>query len=588
MTSSSNGNPDDGPDPVPEADAAAEAREFDALESLDPLGFTEAWSKTLTAALENPAGMMQAWSRYVSGLAEASSAAADRARGTETPGPVQPGRRDRRFRDPAWEENPAFFGMLQAYLLSGRLVGDVLDASEVDEVTEQRMGFLADVVMDAMAPTNTLWTNPAALKRALDTGGSSVMRGFQTFMDDVAKNKGMPRQITPGAFTVGKDLAITPGKIVYRNDLMELIQYSPRTETVYATPLLMSPPWINKYYIMDLAPGRSFVEWAIEHGHTVFAISYHNPDTSDRDVRLDDYLLNGPIAALDVIREITGAEQANIVGLCLGGTLTAALRAYLASAGEHRIATTTLLNTLVDFSRPGRLGAFTDRASVERLERRMAERGFLEASEMMGIFTFMRSNDLVWNYAINNWLMGEDPHPFDILSWNADSTRMPANMHSFYLRSCYLGNELARGEMELAGTRLDLGTIHGDHYVLAAIEDHIAPWEGSYMTTQVLPNADVRYVLSAAGHIAGIVNPPSPKAWYRTSPAAHLHGGGAVAHPPDPKEWFEASVQHEGSWWEDWAEWIGARSGERVKPPRMGSRKHRPVGDAPGTYVLET
>ena len=217
----------------------------------------------------------------------------------------------------------------------------------------------------------------------------------------------------------------------------------------------------------------------------------------------------------------------------------------------------------------------------------MAERGFLEASEMMGIFTFMRSNDLVWNYAVNNWLMGEDPHPFDILAWNDDSTRMPAKMHSFYLRSCYLGNELAHGEMELAGTRLDLGSVHGDHYVLAAIEDHIAPWEGSYLTTQVLPNADVRYVLSASGHIAGIVNPPSPKAWYRTSPAAHLHGGGAVAHPPDPKEWLEASVQHEGSWWEDWAEWIGARSGEQVKPPRMGSRKHRPVGDAPGTYVLE-
>jgi len=585
MTPSSNGKPD--PDP-PDVDAIEEASEFEALESLDPLGFTEAWSTTATAALQNPAGMVEAWSRYVSGLVEASTAAADRARGTETAGPVQPGRRDRRFRDPAWEENPALFAILQAYLLSGRLVGDVLDESEVDEVTEQRIGFLADVVMDAMAPTNNPWTNPAVMKRALDTGGASLMRGFQTFMDDLANNKGMPRQITPGTFTVGKDLAVTPGRVVYRNELMELIQYEPRTETVYATPLLMSPPWINKYYIMDLAPGRSFVEWAIEHGHTVFAISYHNPDAADRDVRLDDYLINGPIAALDVIREITGAEQANIVGLCLGGTLTAALRAYLSSAGEHRIASTTLLNTLVDFSRPGRLGAFTDRASVERLERRMAARGFLDASEMMGIFTFMRSNDLVWNYAINNWLMGEDPHPFDILSWNADSTRMPANMHSFYLRSCYMGNELARGEMELAGTRLDLGAIHGDHYVLAAIEDHIAPWEGSYMTTQVLPNADVRYVLSAAGHIAGIVNPPSPKAWYRTSATAHLHGGEAVVHPADPKEWFDASVQHQGSWWEDWAEWIGARAGERVKPPRMGSRKHRPVGDAPGTYVHET
>ena len=577
MTPSSARDPDHGPDPTPEADAASEASEFEALESLDPYGFLEAWSRTASAALQNPEGLTKAWSRYVAGLAEASSAAAGRAAGDETPGPIQPGRRDRRFRDPAWEENPAFFGMLQAYLLASQLVGDVLDASEVDEVTEHRMGFLTDVMLGALAPTNNFWTNPAAMKRALDTGGGSVMRGMTTFMDDVANNEGMPRQIDPDAFVVGKDLAVTPGKVVFRNDLMELIQYKPRTETVYATPLLMSPPWINKYYIMDLAPGRSFVEWAVEHGHTVFVISYHNPDAADRDVSLDDYLLNGPIAALDVIREITGAERANIAGLCLGGTLTAALRAYLVAAGEDRIASTTLLNTLVDFSRPGRLGAFTDLASVERLEKRMAERGFLEASEMMGIFTFMRSNDLVWNYAVNNWLMGEDPNPFDILAWNADSTRMPAKMHSFYLRSCYLGNELSQGRMELAGTVLDPTSIHGDFYVLGAIEDHIAPWEGSYLTTQVLPNANVRYVLSAAGHIAGIVNPPSPKAWFRT----------ADVHPADPKEWLDASVRHEGSWWEDWAEWIGSRSGERVKPPRMGSRKHRPVADAPGAYVLE-
>ena len=279
---------------------------------------------------------------------------------------------------------------------------------------------------------------------------------------------------------------MTPGKVVFRNGLMELIQYAPATETVHETPLLMSPPWINKYYIMDLAPGRSFVQWAVEHGHTTFAISYHNPTAEHRDRTLDDYLLQGPIAALDVIREITGAERANIVGLCLGGTLTAALEAYLAARGEHRIAATTLLNTLVNFSRPGRLGAFTDRGSVERLEKRMAERGYLEAAEMMGMFTFMRSNDLVWNYAVNNWLMGEDPQPFDILAWNADSTRMPANMHGFYLRACYLGNELAGGTMELAGTRLHLDAIRDDHYVVGAIEDHIAPWEGSYLTTQAL------------------------------------------------------------------------------------------------------
>jgi polyhydroxyalkanoate synthase len=568
-------NPEPGPEARP--DVEPEAGAFAAFEALDPMGFVEAWTKAATAAMENPDGVARAWGRYWSGLAEAGSAAVDRAMEEETAGPVQPGRKDRRFRDPAWEENPAFFGLLQAYLLAGRLVEDLRDAGSVDAVTDERLGFMSDAVMDSLAPTNFFWTNPAALKRAFDTGGASVVRGMKTYAEDLAGNQGMPRQIDPDAFVVGRDLAVTPGKVVYRNDLMELIQYAPATETVYETPLLMSPPWINKYYIMDLAPGRSFVQWAVEHGHTVFAISYHNPNSEHRDRSLDDYLLKGPIAALDVMRDITGAERASIVGLCLGGTLTVALEAYLAARGEDRIASTTLLNTLVDFSRPGRLGAFTDRASVERLEKRMAERGYLEAAEMMGIFTFMRSNDLVWNYAVNNWLMGEDPQPFDILAWNGDSTRMPANMHSFYLRSCYLGNELAAGEMELAGTRLHLDAVRDDHYVVGAIEDHIAPWEGSYLTTQVLPNADVRYVLSSSGHIAGIVNPPSPKNWYRTGEPC----------PPDPREWSEASEHHEGSWWEDWTEWVATRSGERVAPPPMGSRRHKPVGDAPGTYVLE-
>jgi poly[(R)-3-hydroxyalkanoate] polymerase subunit PhaC len=550
----------------------------DPLATFDPLGFAEAWQRTAAAALQNPEGLTEAWTRYVAGLVEASSAATARALGGDVEGPVAPGRRDRRFGDPAWEENPALFAMLQAYLLSGRLVDDVLDASAADAVTDQRMGFLADIVMDAMAPTNSFVTNPTAQKKAIDTGGASVLRGLQNFMDDVANNKGMPRQIEPDAFTVGVDLAVTPGKVVMRNDLMELIQYTPRTETVHAIPLLMSPPWINKYYIMDLAPGRSFIEWAVDHGHTVFAISYRNPGAEDRHVRLDDYLLKGPIAALDAVQEITKAERVNLVGLCLGGTLTAALLAYLAAKGDDRIASTTLLNTLVDFSQPGRLGAFTDKASVERLEKRMEARGYLDASEMMGIFTFMRSNDLVWNYAVNNWLLGEQPAPFDILSWNGDSTRMPAEMHSFYLRSCYLGNELAGGTMELDGTRLDLTTVTGDIYIVGAIEDHIAPWRGSYLTTQVIPNANSHYVLSASGHIAGIVNPPSPKGWYRT---------GDSPLPPDAEEWLESSERHEGSWWIDWAEWIGARAGEMVSPPKMGSRKHRPKGDAPGTYVLE-
>ncbi|MEQ9093288.1 MAG: alpha/beta fold hydrolase, partial [Miltoncostaeaceae bacterium] len=561
----------------PEGEPSSPDPAVPGMEEIDPLGFGEAWSRTVASLMENPEGVTRAWTRYLTDMTAATAAMTARAGGGEAEGPIAPGRRDRRFRDPAWEQNPALFGMLQAYLLTGRLGEDLMGEADVDETMEHRMAFLAEMVMDAMAPTNNPALNPVVVKRAVETGGASLLKGFQTFLDDMANNTGLPRQIQPDAFTVGKDLALTPGKVVYRNDMMELIQYAPQTDEVHATPLLMSPPWINKYYIMDLAPQRSFIEWAVQHGHTVFAISYRNPDATHAHWTLDDYLVNGPIQALDVMRDITGAERANLVGLCLGGTLTAALRGHLAAKGDDRIASTTLLNTLVDFTRPGRLGAFTDRASVERMEKRMRERGYLDAAEMMGIFTFMRSNDLVWNYAVNNWLLGEEPAPFDILSWNGDSTRMPAEMHSFYLRSCYLGNEIARGVMELAGTRIDPAAITGDFYVLGAQEDHIAPWQGSYMTTQVLPNATHRYVLSAAGHIAGIVNPPSPKAWFRTGDE----------YPADPEQWMASSTKHEGSWWEDWTEWIGQRSGEMVTPPKMGNRKHKVLADAPGSYVQE-
>lgn len=549
----------------------------DFLAKVDPLGFGEAWLKAASAMVENPEGLVEASSRWANDLMAAHAAAVTRALGGEAEAPIEPSRRDRRFRDPAWQDNPVFFAMMQNYLLSGRFVNEALDSTELDEVTEERIGFLADMVMDALSPTNSLATNPKAARKAFDTGGASVVQGFRNFVDDVAHNQGLPRQVAEDAFTVGEDLAVTEGKVVLRNDLMELIQYAPRTDQVHATPLLLSPPWINKYYIMDLAPGRSFVEWAVDHGHTVFAISYRNPDASDRDIALDDYLVHGPLAAIDAITEITGAEKVNIVGLCLGGTLTAALLAYMAAKGDDRVESATLLNTLVDFSKPGRLGAFTDRASVERIEKRMNERGYLDSSEMMGIFTFMRSNDLVWNYAENNWLLGEEPPPFDILSWNGDSTRMPANMHAFYLRSCYLGNDLAEGRMELADTPLDLSAVTSDMYVLAAKEDHITLWDGSYLTTQAIPNASVRFVLSSSGHIAGIVNPPSPKTWYRTN----------SRKPKKAETWLKNSTLHEDTWWEDWAAWIAKRAGKMVDPPSMGSAKHAPVADAPGSYVLK-
>jgi polyhydroxyalkanoate synthase subunit PhaC len=434
----------------------------------------------------------------------------------------------------------------------------------------------AQLLVDAMSPTNFFLTNPTALKRAFDTGGLSMFRGARNMMDDVLHNKGMPRQIDDDAFTVGEDLAITPGKVVFRNDLMEILQYEPRTEAVREVPLLLSPPWINKYYIMDLSPGRSFAEWAIEHGQTVFAISYRNPGAEMRDTSLEDYLINGPRTAIDVITEITGAEKVNFAGVCLGGLMTAVLAAYLQEEGDDRIGSLTLMNTLLDYSEPGQLGAFTDEETVQRLEEKMAKRGYLEGSEMRGTFDILRANDLIFNYVVNNWLLGEDPPAFDILAWNSDSTRMPADMHSFYLRSFYMENLLVHGGLELGGQPIRLDSVKNDTFMVAAVNDHIVPWKGSYAGTQML-GGDVDFLLTSSGHIAGIVNPPSPKAHYFL----------ADEYPEQPDDWAAGADRHEGSWWEPWAQWISSRSGASVPPPSMGSEKHPPLDDAPGRYVHE-
>ena len=361
---------------------------------------------------------------------------------------------------------------------------------------------------------------------------------------------------------------------MFRNELIELIQYAPQTAEVHASPLLASPPWINKYYIMDLAPGRSFLEWAVQHRRTVFAISYRNPDDRMRAVRLDDYLISGPRTALDVVEEITGAPKIDIVGLCLGGALTTMAAAYLAQEGDDRIGSITLLNTMLDYSEPGVLGLFTDEKTVSRLERQMAADGVLDGSTMAATFDVLRANELIFSYVVSNWLMGQDPPAFDILAWNADSTRMPAAMHSFYLRSLYLRNQLARGELELAGQQLSLSSIKSDTYIVGAINDHIVPWQASYESTRLL-GGNVRYVLSSGGHIAGIVNPPSPKSWFEVADQNH-----ATA-----ETWRTAAKRHDNSWWEDWASWAGQRAGPVGPPPTMGSERHPPLGEAPGEYV---
>jgi polyhydroxyalkanoate synthase len=549
--------------------------EADVLASVDSAGLGQATMAVLGRAARQPGAMAAATLRFWTSTAMAGPVAAARWLGMDVAPPVPVPDRDKRFADRTWSDNPAFFAVRQGYLAAARLVADVLAAGSGDAVEDAKAQLAAGFLLDALAPTNFLLTNPAALKRALETGGASVLAGAGHMVDDLLNNGGRPRQVDTRPFRVGENLAATPGKVVFRNDLMELIQYAPQTEQVRAVPVLASPPWINKYYVMDLAPGRSFLEWAVQHERTVFAISYRNPDASMGGTTLDDYLIHGPRQALDVIGEITGSATIDIIGLCLGGALTAMLAAYLAEQGDHRIGTITLLNTLLDYSVPGVLGTFTDEKTVARLEKQMAAKGVLEGSQMAGTFDILRANDLIFNYVVSNWLMGEDPPAFDILAWNGDSTRMPAAMHSFYLRSLYMRNELARGEMELAGQRLRLSSVKNDTYVVGAINDHIVPWHGSFRTTGLM-GGKVRYVLSSGGHIAGIVNPPGPKAWYEATSQAHA----------DPEQWRASGTKHSGSWWEDWTEWSDSRAGAHVTPPAMGSRRYPALGDAPGNYVM--
>jgi polyhydroxyalkanoate synthase len=562
----------------PDPNAVAEALEPEAglLADADPLGFADAVRELGGALARDPVAATSVAVRLGTDLMCAGMATTLRAAGIPIRGRIQPEARDRRFADPAWERDPLYFALQQSYLLWKRSMLELVEAAQVDGPEKMKAEFAVRATVDALAPPNFLLGNPTALRRAAETGGWSLLAGCANMVSDLLSNGGRPRQVDTSGFRLGENLAATPGKVVYRNQLMELIQYEPQTATTYEIPLLLSPPWINKYYVMDLAPGRSFVEWAVKQGHTVFAISYRNPDTTMRDVALDDYLVDGPHQALDVITAITGAPKVNIAGLCLGGTLTTMLLAHLAHEGDDRIRSATLLNTLIDFSEPGMLGSFTDPRSVRGLAKKMAETGVLEGKDMALTFDLLRANDLIWNYVAANWLMGEKPPAFDILAWNADSTRMPAAMHAYYLRYCYGENQLARGEMELAGTPLRVDEIPAEIYLLAAKGDHVVPWTSSYKATQLF-RSPVRFVLTSSGHIAGIVNPPNPKARYWTNDEI----------PSDPGAWLGGAAEHPDSWWHDWAAWIAERAGARQGPPATGSERFPPLGDAPGTYVHE-
>jgi polyhydroxyalkanoate synthase len=541
---------------------------------IDPASLGDALKAVIADAMMDPM-RLTTWMASLSIAEQTVGLNALKRLSGEAPDAVAaPASSDKRFSDSSWKDNPFLASAVETYLIRSRAALQLVETSRLPETTKRKARFALNAMMEAAAPSNVPWMNPEVIKEAVATGGASLRQGFDNYLDDVRNNNGMPRQVDTSGFELGVNLAATPGRVVFRNELIELIAYDPQTPTVHAVPLLCMPPWINKYYVMDLAPGRSFVEWAIRHGHQAFMISYRNPDASMADFAMDDYLRLGPLAALDAVERITGSKTTNVAALCLGGTLALIMLAYLAAHGqEHRIGALSVTNTLVDFGEPGDLGIFTDEATIARLEKKMNERGYLDSREMAGTFDWMRANDLIWSYVVKNWFMGKQPPAFDILAWNGDSTRMPAAMHSQYLRSCYLHNAIVTpNAFVIDDTPIDLGKVRTPLYVLGAETDHIAPWRSTYMTTQYV-GGEATFTLTNSGHIAGIVNPPGgAKSVHWTQP--HTTPG------QSPDEWRANAQRHQGSWWENWASWAAPHGGEQVRPYDL------PAGEpAPGSYV---
>jgi polyhydroxyalkanoate synthase len=491
---------------------------------------------------------------------------------------IAPDPRDRRFTDPQWSQNPFFDFLKQAYLLTNRFAQNlVADAHALDEHTRQKAEFYVKQIANAVSPSNFVLTNPELLRETLGTNADNLARGMHMLADDIAAGGGelRIRQSDSESFEVGRNLAITPGKVIFQNELMQLIQYAPATAKVRKRPLLIVPPWINKFYVLDLNPEKSFIKWCVEQGLTVFVISWVNPDARLAQKSFDHYMREGPLAALDAIKLATGENKVDAVGYCVGGTLLAVTLAYAAAQKDARIASATLFATQVDFTHAGELKVFVDEDQIQMVERRMAEVGYLEGKRMANAFNLLRSHELIWPYIVNNYLKGKAPLPFDLLYWNADATRMPAANHSFYLRNCYLENNFSRGQMEVAGEKLDLAKVKIPIYNLATKEDHIAPAKSVFLGSSSF-GGPVRYVLSGSGHIVGVVNPPAKKKYQ------YWTGGDAVGTLDD---WLAKAKEHPGSWWPDWVAWLNRLNKTQVAARAPGGGKLKPIEDAPGSYV---
>jgi polyhydroxyalkanoate synthase len=502
----------------------------------------------------------------------------------EAPLPViVPDKGDRRFSNADWTEVAALDNVKQLYLLWSRFLTDSIgDAKALDPHMARKVQFYTRQLIDTLAPTNSPLTNPEVLRATVESGGLNLVRGIQHMLEDMDRGHGRmsPKMTDFDAFQVGRNIATTPGKVVYQNDLMQLVQYTPTTADVNKRPLLIVPPWINKFYILDLREKNSFIKWAVDQGHTVFVISWVNPDGRFAAKSFEDYMLEGPLDALDQIGKATGERSINAVGYCLGGTLLASTLAYLSrkdgGKDRDRIASATFFTTMTDFSDVGEMSVFIDEEQISSIEAGMAEKGYLDGSAMASSFNMLRANDLIWSFVVSSYLLGKEPLPFDLLYWNSDNTRMPAAMHSFYLRNMYQKNLLAKPDaVTLAGEPIDLRRIETPCFFLSAREDHIAPWKSTYAATQVF-GGPVKFVLSASGHIAGVVNPPAAN--------KYCYWTGADL-PAAPDSWLEGAVRTEGSWWPEWNAWVGGYGEGKVPARQPGSGELPVLEDAPGSYV---
>ena len=551
----------------------------------DELGIAQAFMDMMAKMLANPYQLAQTQMNLVWDYFSLWQHSTLRFMGMQTPPIATPHKSDKRFKDEQWEGHFLFDFIKQSYLITARHIHDsVCCVKGLDGHTQDKVNFFTRQFIDAMSPSNFAMTNPEVFRETVNTHGQNLLNGFNNLLRDIEQGDGQLRvkMTDTTAFELGKNVATTPGKVIFQNDLMQLLQFTPTTKTNFKRPLLIVPPWINKYYILDLREKNSYIKWAVDQGHSVFVISWVNPDEKLALKGFEDYLTEACVTAIDKVCEQTGEKEINAAGYCLGGTLLGATAAYLAAkkpkSTDPRLASVTFFTSMLDFSIPGELGVFIDEQQVAGLEKKMSERGFLEGTEMAGTFNMLRSNDLIWSFVVNNYLMGKDPFPFDLLYWNSDSTRMPAAMHSFYLRNMYMKNLLKEpGGIILDNVEIDLRKIKIPAYFISTNEDHIAPWQSTYLGARLL-SGPTRFVLGGSGHIAGIVNPPAANKYgYWVNPAKAL--------PETSDEWFAGAQQNPGSWWTDWQAWLTAQDDKTVPARDPVKGKLGVLEDAPGSFV---